>query len=100
MEIYTEDSKRVQYFQRSLLNTMGGVGSVCSLVAWVRDRRGSNFGVGAAGSKSLKNFGVGNMGWNFGVGGVSGVGNLRSKYFGVGGVSRNFGVGCVGGLDP
>ena len=40
---------------------MGGVGSVCSLVAWVRDRRGSNFGVGAAGSKSLKNFGVSNM---------------------------------------
>ena len=79
---------------------MGGVGSVCSLVAWARDRRGSNFGVGAVGSVGLKNFGMGNMGWNFEVGGVSGVGSLRSKYFGVGCVSRNLGVGCVGDLDP
>ena len=53
-------------------------------VAWVPKWRGSNFGVGGAGSVGLKYFGVGGVGRNFGMGGVGSVG---PKFFGMDGVS-------------
>ena len=53
-------------------------------VAWVPKWRGSNFGVGGAGSVGLKYFGVGGVGRNFGMGGVGSVG---PKIFGMDGVS-------------
>ena len=46
---------------------MGGVGSVGT---WVREWRGSNFGVGGVGGMGLLNFGVGGVSQNFGVGGM------------------------------